>query len=615
MNRLLSSPVLAGQSFAATWAIMRITGLQPMNGIAFLFFFLCLIFFDAVKKAENRIALSALPQKRGLSALLGLLFTLFYLSDIFHDIVQDLDNPLFKGIILTVTALGLFLLFFKAILYLLCLFERLSIKERGKPHWLQPFLPFLCFLACFLGRLPFLLYSWPGIMTPDSINQFEQVIGMQSFSNHHPWVHTMTISLFYHLGSLFTSSVNSAFAFYTLFQICFMALAAAYLVWVMGKYTSFLPLQLGIIGFYALMPYHNVMAVCIWKDVLFAGTLLFFCCALFHLLKEQEHSLPRISLVIYFVSGCLMCLYRSNGWYAFLLSLPFLLMGFWKKRKLWLPLHLAILAVVLLVKGPIMEHYEVEQPDFVESVSIPLQQVCRVVAVGKELTPKQEELLGKIMDISYIDDLYTEYISDNMKELVRAGNPGYLEAHKGEYLKLWLELGLTYPGVYLDAYIGQTRGYYSPSAVYPVADVEGVIANNTGLYGEHLLGGRLLLKIREIIMKLHTIIPLYGAFWSMGSVLWAVLLCLTFVLSTQPADASKTLAKRDRMSALLMLCMPWIPNLALIATLLIATPVATEFRYAYHLVYCLPLYMAVLLLSKTDAVPRSNADFTSQGKE
>ncbi|MBQ9990677.1 MAG: hypothetical protein IJP31_07030 [Lachnospiraceae bacterium] len=604
MNNRFAKTTLTGQSFLAAWAIMRISGLASMDVIAFLFFFLCLVFFLTVNKEIARTAPLLLPVKKRLSAGLGLLFTCFYLSDIYLELVQDLDNLLFKAVLLIITALGLFFLFSKAVLYLMCLFARWSFspsstqKGKQKEGWFSR-LPLLAFLACVLCRLPFLLYSWPGIMTPDSINQFEQVIGMQSFSNHHPWVHTLTISLFYHLGSLFTSSVNTAFVFYTLFQICFMALAVAYLVWVIRRYTACLPLHLGIIGFYALMPYNNVMAICIWKDVLFAGTVLFFCSALFHLLKEQTGALPRLSLAIYFLSGCLLCLYRSNGWYAFLISLPFLLIGFWKKRRIFLPLHLMILAVVLVVKGPVMNHYEVEQPDFVESISIPLQQVCRVVAVGKELLPDQEELLGKIMDISYIDDLYTEYISDNMKELVRAGNPQYLEEHKGEYLKLWLKLGLTYPDVYLDAYIQQTRGYYSPSAVYAVADVEGVIDNDTGLYGEYLIGGKILLKAREILLKLHTLIPLYGAFWSMGSVLWLTLLTLALLLSCPSAspDGAGSGSKKSP-AAFLIPVIPWIPNLAVIATLLIATPVATEFRYAYHLVYCLPLYAAILLLTK-----------------
>ena len=128
-----------------------------------------------------------------------------------------------------------------------------------------------------------------------------------------------------------------------------MTFAVSYLIWVISKYIKSLPLLCGISAFYALLPYHNVMAICIWKDIMFAGTMLIFCTSLFYLLKEgiQKKCLP--SLLLYFISGFFMCLYRSNGWYAFLLTLPFLLIGFRKNWKLMYPIHLALFALVLFV--------------------------------------------------------------------------------------------------------------------------------------------------------------------------------------------------------------------------------------------------------------------------
>ena len=286
-----------------------------------------------------------------------------------------------------------------------------------------------------------------------------------------------------------------------------------------------------------------------------------------------------------------MCVYRSNGWYAFILTFPFLLIAFRKQWKLLYPLHFLLLAFVLVVKGPVMNHYEVEQPDFIESISIPLQQVGRVIATGQELTPEQNELIRKIIKTEHVPELYTEYISDNMKELVRTYNPNYLTSHKSEYLKLWIELGLKYPDTYLDAYIAQTRGYYSPSAIYSVAEVDSIIDNETGLYREYLIGGKLIVKLREILIKLQDMVPLYGALWSMGSLFWGLLLFLGLTIGKNLNFNLK--AKMNFLDLITV----WIPNIAVIGTLLIATPVAIEFRYAYNLAYCIPLYFAIMLLS------------------
>lgn len=580
------------ESFFATWAIMRIGDLHSMNVIAFLFFLLCIICFSSMEKEFMLQACDNGKTQKIIAGILSGIFTCFYLSDTYKSLVSDLNNKLFQIAIILAVALGLYFLFYKAIRYLMCKLNRIQLKDSQKTQVLLPKLPFISFVLIVLCRIPWLLYSYPGIMTPDSINQFKQVIGMSSFSNHHPWLHTMTISLFYHIGSLFTSDVNDAFLFFTLFQICFMAFAVSYLIWVISKYTKSLPLLGGIIAFYAFLPYHNVMAICIWKDVMFSGTLLLFCTSLFFLLKEGVKKQNLFSVILYFISGFLMCLYRSNGWYAFILTFPFLLISFRKNWKIMLPLHIGLLALVLLVKGPVMEHYEVEQPDFVESISIPLQQVGRVISTGQELTPNQDTLIRKIIKTEYVPELYTEYISDNMKELVRTYNPDYLVTHKADYLKLWIELGLKYPDIYFDAYIAQTRGYYSPSAVYSVAEVDGIIDNETGLYREYLLGGKIIVKVREILIKLQDIVPLYGALWSMGSLFWATLLFLALALGQKN---SFTLKKNMNFIDLITV---WIPNIAVIGTLLIATPVAIEFRYAYNLAYCIPLYFSITLINK-----------------
>ena len=87
-------------------------------------------------------------------------------------------------------------------------------------------------------------------------------------------------------------------------------------------------------------------------------------------------------------------------------------------------------------------------------------------------------------------------------------------------------------------------------------------------------------------------IPLYGALWSMGSLFWGTLLFLGLALGRKGSFSLK--ANLNFMDLITV----WIPNIAVIGTLLIATPVAIEFRYAYNLAYCIPLYFAIMLTTK-----------------
>ena len=627
------------KAYFSTWAVTRIGNIHAMNIMGIFLFILIFYFYIKTPNCRLRVYLdnkqvslksrifSVSNSPAFLTGFFSFLLSTSYLAGSYHTIIHDVNNSLFKIVLLFSTWIGLYFLL-EQILFFLSYFLFYKI-EKEKNSWIYnptslPMfntlnilleknsnkLPLLCFFLCIIVRVPFFLYSYPGIMTPDSINQIEQILGMKPFSNHHPWVHTMIMSFFYHLGSLFTENRNLAFAFYTIFQLIFMAFAASYLIFVLDKYVKYKVLLLLVIFFYAFLPYHSVMAICIWKDVMFSGTVLLFSTTLFHLLMIQKKTTsekPEInlkdnlaSLMIYFVSGVLFCLLRSNGRYAFFITFPFLLYSFWKSKKLMYPLHLFILLLVLFIKGPVMDHYQVRQPDFVESLSIPLQQVGRVIAKGHILTAEEQKLLNKIMDIDYVPQLYTEFISDPMKELVRAGNPSHLEEHKAEYLKLWISLGLRYPATYLEAYLEQTKGFYSPSTIYSVAEVDGIIDNDTGLSREYLLRGKVIVKVREILIKLQEIFPIYGALWSMGSLFWGILILLYLQLSKRYYLSSESKASSEDYDIsfnslpTIQIVTPWLPSIAIIGTLLLATPVATEFRYAYHLAYCLPLYLGIV---------------------
>ena len=140
----------------------------------------------------------------------------------------------------------------------------------------------------------------------------------------------------------------------------------------------------------------------------------------------------------------------------------------------------SILLMVVIVKYPVMNALHVMQPDLIESLSIPTQQIAAVLCNDRELSEEQRELIENVIDTTYIKELYNPTFADNMKELVRAGNQEYLAAHKGEYLKLWAQLGLAYPGDYMKAYINQTYGYWYPDSFYLVAEGEGISATELG---------------------------------------------------------------------------------------------------------------------------------------
>lgn len=622
MNKKINFTLLCHlfQSFLTTWALMKAARMEPGNILTFVFFLLVFFFYRHVSRRLNQINLFLLDQSQiapdieedsiahsantnRVSLILSLIFTLLYMLVDYPHYIELLTNSAFRLGIIAITFSGFTILFYYLLKFLFsytcnisrleevlltryqntpyrcsCRNQKLSVVLSALVNFYRNHTALSSFLICLLCWLPYYLYQYPGIMTPDSINQFEQVLGVIPYNNHHPWSHTMIFALLYKAAFAITGDMVVSVGFYTLVQMCLLSASMAFFISTLRQQRIRPFILLLFTAFYALIPYHAVFSVTIWKDIPFAAAVLFFNCLLLRLILHK--SLRAHEMVLFLLSGMMICLFRSNGWYAFLVIVPFLLFFFRKQKRQVYPCLLVTLLLCVLIKYPVMNYFQVTQPDLIESLCIPTQQIAAVLCNDRELTTEERSLIENVVDLTYIKDLYNPTFADNMKELVRAGNPKYLASHKKEFFQLWISLGLRYPKDYLDAYIKQTYGYWYPDSFYLVAEAEGVSATELGVSTRHLIGGPLVVKGKEIAIKLGSIVPIYGMLWSMGVACWFLLFSVGTVLV------------RREMSKLLC----YLPSILLLLTVLIATPVATEFRYVYFMVYSMPFYLITAML-------------------
>lgn len=567
------------KSFLSLFAIMRLTGMNTTNPFSIVLF--CIFLYIYIRLSEHSVQTTVTTADIRLSFLAAVLFSGLTLAADYRKILQGMTSTLFCIGILFLTFAGLFLLYYHAIQLLLT-----KSVDFVPDTSLYPvtWLPLAGFFVCLVAWLPYFLHEYPAVMTPDSINQYAQVIGAYELSNHHSVVHTMIIGFFYQLGLNLTGDIYVGLACYTIFQMLFMAWVISYCIRTLQLAHIKTSICVIVICFYAFLPYHGIYAVTMWKDVPFAGCMtLFTASALRFLLRDstdQESGRLKLSeyftlIVPYVLAGFMLCLLRTNGWYAFLITLPFILYMNRHQLKIIIPVHLILLILVLFVKYPCMNIYEIKQADFVESLSIPVQQIARVLANGESLTPAQTATLANFMDVEQAPLVYQPDVSDNIKNLIRSTGNDYLENKKGEFFSLWLSIGLDHPKAYFDAYVDQTNGFWYPDVSYEVGLADGIYPNEFGLTWQPILRGNIVIKIREILFKLQELIPLYGFLWSMGGMFWTILL-MQFISIRNKRQAGFLIA---------------IPAIALVLTLCIATPVATEFRYAYALFFGLPLYL------------------------
>lgn len=580
---------IAIESFFISWALMQAFRLSTKHLLSIVFFLFIYVFLEFLSQKTEEQEFSDTYNKT--AVFLGAAFSFLYLCGDFEGLTVGLSNNFFRVFILAVCGIGFLLLFYKIILFLLLWREKHVLSCDNKNTFINKCsgkkVALGTVVLCILGWVPYLLKGFPGIITIDSTHQYAQILNIHEQSNHHPWIHTQLIKLFYHIGLIFTDDPSYAISFYTIFQMLFMAICVAYLMVSLHRKKLKNWVYLLVLCFYVLIPYNGAFAISMVKDVMFAGFVMLHTLALFSLLEKTKDGNSLVLsknlsiLLLYVFSGIGVCLFRSNGYYAFLFMIPFTIYAFRGNIKKIIPMQFMILLVVLLFKGPVMDAFYVVSPDLVEHLSIPGQQISRVLMNNRELTEEQSVYLNNIMDTSRIEEGYNPYVSDWFKRLVRMGNQDYLEENFGEFLKIYIEIGLEYPTDYFVAFRDQSIGYWFPlSDQDEISGNYGVVDNEFGLENKSILKGPLVTKINEIIFKLQNIFPFYGLIWSMGAHFWILLICMGIVF-----------AHGNRRHLLL-----YLPAIGIFLTLLIATPVAKDFRYAYGYVFSMPLYLILSCL-------------------
>ena len=430
----------------------------------------------------------------------------------------------------------------------------------------------LWLIIIFVDLFIFYTAQYPGIFTPDSIGQVRQIL-TGVYTNHHPFYHTMIIKIFIDIGLNVFNDINVGVALYSIFSIFVLATCIIYIVKTIYTITKNLNLTLIVYICYLVYPVNIKYSFYMGKDVFFGVAISVFVVTIYKILNNIGNY--KVNLLITFLSSLGVCLLRSNGLFVYVFSFIVFFILFFKKYKFINLIMVITILLSIILKYPVLSSLNVKQPDTIESLSIPAQQIARVIKDEKELTSDQKELLNKVIDIDKIPDYYVSFFSDPIKNLVREkGNQDYLKEHSKEYLNLYIQLGLKYPQKYIEAWVDQTRGYWNSGyAFWRWAD--GVTNNDLGVY--QTINNKFFDSALTLYLMEWSGSPIFTFFLSIGFMVWFLIM---FVYKS-------ALYKRKDLFFIM------VPPLLVIATLLIATPLYAEFRYAYAVSLTLPFIIAM----------------------
>ena len=412
--------------------------------------------------------------------------------------------------------------------------------------------------------------------TSDSISQIIQGVGIWTLSNHHPVLHTAIIGVMMQIGALI-GNYNIGVMLFSILQMLATSAIFAYSVYYMSKKNVPVILRLIALIYYAFYPVHSMYSITMWKDIPFALCMLLFTISLTELIENKEAFFKsKKKLILFTITMILVILFRNNGIYVVILTMPFILV-FARKyyKKVLIIFLIVILFYSVIWKGIAFKIFNVQEGSMVEALSIPMQQIARVVSSKKDqLTEEEKEQIRKFWPKDNLDEIYNPRLSDNVKFSVDAKQ---IEENKMEFISLWFKLFIKYPITYVESFLCNCYGYWYPEASNWIIarHLEGDSlpdAESLNLKETPVIEGKIIKKLGNLTEERK--IPILSMVFSIGFAMWLVFIQLAYIIYKKKYK----------------LLIIYIPILALWLTNL-ASPVFCEFRYIYSLFTCLPILL------------------------
>lgn len=456
--------------------------------------------------------------------------------------------------------------------------SKLSKVFNEHPFWFSFFFILICYL-------PYLIAFYPGVMCYDPANQIREVMGMHTrymdsivlldpnmtITNFNPILHTLLIGGCFKLGYTL-GSVNLGLFLYTIIQTLILVSCLSYAIYYMKKEkvaNKFLYITLGIFAFVPVFPFFAVATV---KDTIFTAFMLIYIIQLYDIIKNEQTTKKYITV---FIISLLVILFRNNGIYTIMLSMPFLLIWVRDKRKPILVTLVALLACYIGYGKVLLPSLKISDTSVREVLSIPFQQTARLVKYHSNAIEKKDiEVIDYLLEYDTLGNRYKPFISDPVKNLY---NKEATSKDLKKYFGVWFKYLGKYPVVYIDATISNIYGYFYPNTSKWYFYSEYNTKLEEAGFDYHYNDLEVTRNTLSAIAYNFPYIPVIGMFLNIGFIVWIYFISFGILLINRKAKYIPVL----------------LPALSLILVC-VASPVNTYFRYAQPFVFSLPVVLFLL---------------------
>jgi hypothetical protein len=303
--------------------------------------------------------------------------------------------------------------------------------------------------------------AYRATISSDSFDMIQAAAGIVHLNAQRPIINLLVMTPFMKLGELL-GDYHIGLYLWTFAQSIAFTACFTYVILFLRQIKAQTIIQILSMIAFSVMPIFAVAGIIVWSDILFSSFTVVFAILSYKLIQNpQAFSSSKLSVVGFVLIAFLFATWRNNGYYAFIIAVPFIIIA---SRKYWQPVVLLIAAPLIIATG----YYQILIPAIatpipaVESLSVPLQQIARsVYKHGDEMSPERIAEIAQFLDIEKIKTEYNPLISNPMKENFQSvDGEARLKEHPGEFIALWLKTLQDYPINSLNATFYNTKGFW-----------------------------------------------------------------------------------------------------------------------------------------------------------
>lgn len=458
--------------------------------------------------------------------------------------------------------------------------------------------PFITsFITILLVWSIYLIAYYPIVLSPDPSNQIKQFLGVHTkymdwvilrdpnvtITAHHPILQTYLLGWALNFGRSLGSD-NFGLFIYTISQTIIYVAVLSYSISFAKKNNVKNRFALILLGIYLFVPMFAFYSVSAVKDTLYTSFMMLFVLFIFDVIKNYQNDKVKIIKLIYFYLVMLsLGLFRHNGVYVILMTIPFVMLVCKKNAlRLLIPVVLFFASITTFDKV-IVPSMKIADGSVREMLSIPFQQTARLAKEKpKAITAKDKKVIDKVLQYKDLAKRYKPELSDPVKNKY---NPKTTDKELKEYFKVWVKYLPKNLDIYVDATMNNIYGFFYPNThkwyVYSAFDTR-ITEDNLVDYHYNKCDG--LRKILEGYANIFVFIPVIGLMSNIGVCTWLVLIIFVYLINKKMNKYLVTLAP---LLGSILFC--------------VLGPANTYFRYAMPYIFVLPvLIMLLLCISRGD---------------